>query len=244
LLDKVYAQNYYELEAMFLEAKKVRRTDDQEKRFLLLEDNFSVLQWRLKNLKLLKPSYKSTLTTSGSELAEMIAKDNNDFQTFPGVVPINRLIPDVPKFDIGTSRQVRTKDQKARLSNENKNTYMLFSREKQVIKMKCKTVDHGSWIAAYVVKDENNKLVTSGILIEGAVISFQAKANTAYYVYIPARGKISYNLIIDNSEILKGSFKKSAITISEEVQSRYGVCVQNISGKEVKLSTPGEISIN
>src|SRR5690606_18115975 len=115
------------LEAIFLQAKKLSRDAIQEERFSLLEDNLKFLQWRLKNLKSLEHSYKSLLTKNNVEISKLIIERRDDFPSFPGIVPIKRLVPSVPDLNINIAKSTKT-NVKARLSNANKSTYLLFSK--------------------------------------------------------------------------------------------------------------------
>jgi hypothetical protein len=213
MLKDIYAAHYPEMERRFLQARNRPMTEIQQQRLQLIGDNLIVLQWRLRNAGLLVPEFTSTLTRSNEQVIALIARPNKDFPLFPGYIPSGTIPgPKPPRWKVhaaaGTPPQ-STGD----LSALNSNTFVIFAAQETQVRIVPRRISHGAYFAGYEIKDAAGKVIRSGIFNTGTPIVFPAKAGTAYYLSIPPRKPVHYELSIDNAAMAEGRLREDILTL-------------------------------
>jgi len=243
MLQDIYAANYGELETLLLEVKKQPMNAVQQQRFRLFENNFIVLQWRLRNGKFLPADFKSAYQRTDREIAEIIEEPNPSFSSFPGVVPLrsSSKSPSLAKLKI-KEVAVAPALPKASVPNGllNPHTFLIYAARNGKVRITPQSVSHGSMFAAYFVMSRRQGTVSSGLLVPGRAIEFTGRAGQDYYLYIAPRKKIGYQLLVENATTGGSSFdaKSGTYTFQDKAARLY------VAGDEQKIKpAPGGVLI-
>ena len=217
MLREVYAAHYPELEKILLQAKAQSMTAAQQKRLQLIEDNMIVLQWRLRNARLLPDDFHSALDRTNDQVIQLIETPSPNFALFPGAAETNLLPWIAPKpfpwkVLLDTTSQLRIS--KDALPNELKDTTILFASRDGEIRITPKSVTQGAFFASFNIKDASGKEVVKGILNQDTPIVFSAKANSAYYLTVIPRLPVKYTLQVQDALLASGSFDAKSQTLT------------------------------
>ena len=208
ILKDIYAAHYEELEKLFVQAKNQPATDIQKQRLQMIEDNLIVLQWRLRNVKLLPAGFHSSLPCSDEIVANMMENTQTDFNYFPGVVPLrtSSMSPQFSKLKIKKVQLDKSlTGHESTFELPHKSTFMIYAAKNGKITITPHEVNHGAMFVAYFVMSRQGT-AASGIFVKNRPIEFDAKAGQDYYLYIAPRKNIGYELLVDNAVIAKSTF--------------------------------------
>jgi hypothetical protein len=181
ILAGLYAPHYRELEQLFLDAKSQTMTPEQQQRLQLMEDNMVVLQWRLKNAKLLPTGFQSKIAKSDDEVVALMTHPNEDFEMFPGMVDSG---PRVDKVKVTTAPAIATPEKAPTVRLRDSNMFLLYSAKGGKVTIMPSEARNGRPFISYVLKNAKNAQLLSGILTKDKPVTFEATANTSYYLYI------------------------------------------------------------
>jgi hypothetical protein len=184
ILSGLFAPHYVELEKLFLQAKAQPMTPVQKQRLQLLEDNFIVLQWRLRNKKLLPADFSSPLQRDNDAVIKLLFSKNADFELFPGMVNEGPNAPAV-KVQIaaplaGAPNEMNT------VQTRNGSFIALMAPRDGQIKITPRRVSNGSPFVSYALKDAQSQVLASGVLQANQPVIFEAKAQTPYFLAVPS----------------------------------------------------------
>jgi hypothetical protein len=193
ILQGLYAPHYPELEQLFLDAKSQTMTPIQQQRLQLMEDNMVVLEWRLKNAKLLPAGFQSKIAKSDDEVVTLMTRANSDFEMFPGMVESG---PKVSSVKVTAAPAIATQEKSPQVRLRDANMFLLYSAKGGEITITPSEARNGRPFISYVLKDAKNTQLLSGILTKGKPITFEATANTPYFLYINSG---IYTLSIDGA---------------------------------------------
>lgn len=217
MLKDIYAAHYGELENLLLQAARQPMTSVQKQRLELIEKNFIVLQWRLRNINYLGDSFQSAYRRNDLEVARIIEAKDSDLDLFPAVVPFfsDRNTPQIAKLkvkqiNIATALPVA----KDALELPYKSTFIIHAAQEGKVRIIPRMIRQGSMFATYILLERNAGMVGSGLLIENRPIEFAAKAGENYYLYIPPRNNISYDLQIDGAVAPPSAYDAASGTLS------------------------------
>jgi len=230
-LEGIYGAHYAELEKVLLEAKACPMTELQRKRFELIEDNFIVLQWRLRNLGYLKSTFESPLQRTDAQIAAIINKPGVGFPRFPALVKkYERRVPDI-KVQAGqiTKPQSATRPPSFMLPE----TYLFYASQDGTLHLTCEEAVHGSYFAYYQIRTTTHRRVLDkGVLYAGADISVPVEAGTGYYLTIPANQGIGYRITIHGAALAEGGMQKDVLYLyGKDAQLR----VMSVSKSSVSM---------
>ena len=180
ILQGLYAPHYPELEQLFLDAKNQTMTPAQQQRLQLIEDNMIVLEWRLKNAKLLPAGFQSKIAKTDEEVAALMTRPNADFEMFPGMVDSG---PRVDKVKVTAASAIAAEKAPA-VRLRDANMILLYSATGGKVTINPTEARNGRPFISYVLKDEKNTQLLSGILTKGKPVTFDAAAKTPYFLYI------------------------------------------------------------
>lgn len=181
ILAGLYAPHYRELEQLFLDAKSQTMTPEQQQRLQLMEDNMVVLQWRLKNAKLLPTDFQSKIAKSDDEVVALMTHPNEDFEMFPGMVDSG---PRVDKVKVTAAPAIATPEKAPTVRLRDSNMFLLYSAKGGKVTIMPSEARNGRPFISYVLKNAKNAQLLSGILTKDKPVTFEATANTSYYLYI------------------------------------------------------------
>ena len=243
MLQNLYAANYSELEKLLLEVKKQPMNAAQRQRFTLFENNFTVLQWRLRNAKFLPPAFTSAYQANDAQVATLIEQPFADFALFPGVVPLRSgsKNPSFSKLKIKKVETVPSLDQSASpLNLLGKHTFLLYAARNGKVRIIPKQVQHATTFAAFYIMSRKNGTVASGLATVGRPIEFDAIAGQDYYFYIAPRKNIGYQLLVENAVTTGSRLDKKSGTLSLQQKS----AALYVAGDEYKIqATPSGVLI-
>jgi len=206
-LQGIYATHYPELEALLLQAKATPMTPLQKERFELIENNFIILQWRLRNMGYLKSTFTSPLQRSDAEVAAIIQKKSNGFSYFP-VIPKTQERK-IPKLTVSAAQDAMPKNPKKPPYFGMTDTFLFYAAKDGEFNINCSQVSQGSFFAYYQVRTTTaSAVLASGMLYKNASITIPVKGGTAYYLTIPSNAGISYQIDIENATIVNGDMQK------------------------------------
>jgi len=209
-LQGIYGAHYPELEKVLLQAKACPMTATQRKRFELIEDNFIVLQWRLRNMGYLKSTFHSPLQQGDAQIAAIINKSNPAFNNFP-------LIPKtqerkIPAIKVQAGQGAKPQSAKRPPNFVLPETYLFYASQNGAMQISCSQVSQGSFFAYYQVRTTTDRRVISrGMLYKNSAIDIPVKAGTAYYLTIPANEGIGYRITINNAALAAGGMQKDVL---------------------------------
>lgn len=181
ILAGLYAPHYPELEQLFLDAKSQTMTPVQQQRLQLIEDNMVVLEWRLKNAKLLPADFQSKIAKSDDEVVALMTRPNADFEMFPGMVDSG---PRVDNVKVTVASAIATPEKAPAVRLRDANMILLYSANGGKVTINPTEARNGRPFISYVLKDANNTQLLSGILTKGKPVTFDVTAKTPYYLYI------------------------------------------------------------
>ncbi len=183
ILRNLYAPHYVELEKLFLQAKAQPMTPIQQERLQLIEDNFIVLQWQLKNKKLLPVGFISPLQRDNDAVIKMLFANNDDFEHFPGMVNKGA---DAPAVKVQMKAPLTPQPSKiTTLQTRGGSFVLLMASGDGPVKITAKRVSNGAPFVSYALKDARSKILASGVLQADTPVVFTAKADTPYFLAVP-----------------------------------------------------------
>ncbi len=189
MMEGIYAKHFAELEGYVTEALKQSMTPPQKRRLEALAQNFTALQWRLKNMKLLDQGYRSALSRTDEEMLAMFGDSSGDYPAFPGMLPSPGVFKVEQEFLKASVQPKLPNVEKPAL--EATTWAVLHAPEAQEVTLLPRMVDHGAYVATYVVKNDRDEVVVSGILSAGKPITFQAEPERTYFLSMPPRSRNS-----------------------------------------------------
>jgi hypothetical protein len=210
----IYAVNYPQMEKLYLAAQSQSMTDVQKQRLTLIGDNLIVLQWRLRNADFWPAGQSSQLQRTDVQVTTLLATENASFPLFPGLVPGgNYPRPLPPRWEVRLAGAAGA-DQARPAAGMDPNMFLIYAPADTTVRIIPTRVSHGAYFAAYLVRDAAGKNVTWGVLNKGTPIEWHAKANTPYYLYIPPRKPVNYDLAVQNATLAQGQLAGKTLTLS------------------------------
>ena len=211
-LKGIYGGNYAELEKVLLEARNCSMTKQQQQRFELIEDNFIILQWRLRNKGYLKSTFASPWQRTDAQIAELLTrkKAGLGFSEFP-IIPKKFEIR-VPDLSVQVDSGAKPPSAKRPPNFMLPETYLFHATQDGTLHFSADDVTQGSFLAYYQIRTTaNRRVLQRGMLYNGAAIEFPVKKGTAYYLEIPSNAEISYHLTMANSALAEGGMIKDTL---------------------------------
>jgi hypothetical protein len=184
ILRGLYAPHYAELEQFFLQAKAQPMTPIQQKRLQLIENNFIVLQWQLRNKKLLPQDFSSPLQRENDAVIALLFTPGEDYELFPGMVEKGPKSPAV-KVQIGAPIPPAPEKPNTLQTRGGSFILLMAPRDGQ-IKITPRRVSNGSPFVSYALKDARSEVLKSGVLQANQPVTFAAKAQTPYFLAVPS----------------------------------------------------------
>jgi hypothetical protein len=184
ILRELYAPHYAELEQLFLQAKAQPMTPIQQKRLQLIENNFIVLQWQLRNKKLLPQDFSSPLQRENDAVIALLFTPGEDYELFPGMVEKGPKSPAV-KVQIGAPIPPAPEKPNTLQTRGGSFILLMAPRDGQ-IKITPRRVSNGSPFVSYALKDARSEVLKSGVLQANQPVTFAAKAQTPYFLAVPS----------------------------------------------------------
>jgi hypothetical protein len=223
MLKEMYAAHYPQLEALFLQAAQQKMTSVQQQRLQLVKNNVIILQWRLNNLHLLPPDFKSALPATSQEVAQILETPNPAFNNFPGILPDNgKDVPALRNFKVQKVNVAQSLPAgKSTFALPNAGTFLIHAARDGKISLLPRDVQHGDWVVTYMLKNKNapDEIVSSGMLAAGHAITFDAQAGENYFLslppynYISPRSGLGYEIEINGAAIAKSTFDAAHHTL-------------------------------
>jgi len=223
MLKGMYAAHYPQLEALFLQAAQQKMTSVQQQRLQLVKNNVIILQWRLNNLHLLPPDFKSALPATSQEVAQILETPNPAFNNFPGILPDNgKDVPALRNFKVQKVNVAQSLPAgKSTFALPNAGTFLIHAARDGKISLLPRDVQHGDWVVTYMLKNKNapDEIVSSGMLAAGHAITFDAQAGQNYFLslppynYISPRSGLGYEIEINGAAIAKSTFDAAHHTL-------------------------------
>lgn len=201
ILKNFYAENYERLEKEFLRTSQAKTSAMQAMRLQLIEDNFKILQWRLKNAGFLDRSYTSSLSVDDIGVNEIINKSFDGIMVIPEAVRGNLDRFEIPKVvssmnNISSLASSQVRDNLIKEIDDN--TILISSPKDTVINVSVLNAIHGATFATFQLRDSKGEVVISGLLSPDIPIKLTVKKETPYYLYIPRRDPTSYEINLGN----------------------------------------------
>ncbi len=214
----LFGTHYPEMESLFLKARQQPMTPAQQRRLTLIEQNMIVLQWRLRNAGMLPSDFTSSLQRTDRQVVEMMLKKEKDFDHFwnilsprwsPALTPV--------KVQFGAAPAAAAPAKPTRMPNEGR--VLLYSTQDGPVQLQAHNVHPGPSFLMYVideVTDQSTRQMQTGILYDGLTITFNAKAQTAYYFYAQPNGlrpppQVTWELSIPNAAVAKATLQDGVI---------------------------------
>jgi len=227
MLKDLFAAHYPEMEKLFLQASAQPMTAMQKRRLQLIEDNLIVLQWRLRNAKLLSKDFASPLQRSDAQISDLIGQENPDLPNFAGATNgykysgrswYSNALPWKVNLAKGTSADAKSTfpQWEKKSSTENADLILLYAAQDGDIKINTQMVTQGSYFAGYKVTDQEGNVVTSGIFNTEKPVIIHAKAGDSYVLNIPRRKPVNYQLQIQNAVTAQGIIKDKTLTLTSD----------------------------
>jgi hypothetical protein len=226
------------METLFLQARGQSMTAVQKQRLQLIQDNLILLQWRLRNAGFWPANLPSDLQRDDQQVAALLAKSTDGFELFPGIdrgtfgrgqrALLRKATADLKSLKISAKEGQAPKSQDS-LPKFDATTFMIYARRDTNVRIVPQRISNGAYFASYLVAKDYSQimgapkedLVASGILTAGAPITFAAKANTVYYLYIPPRKTVEYELTIENAGVARAALRDGTITLYGNAQPLY-----------------------
>jgi hypothetical protein len=231
-----YGPHYAEIEKYFLQAQSQPMTSIQKQRLQLIEDNLIVLQWRLRNAGYLPVDFASPLRRTDQQVVDLLMTPHQDFDYFPGIISEAKITP--VKVLLNDSDTPKSKT-----AIPNSKSILLYSAQAQKVHLTPSNVHPGSTFLGYTI-NENNKNsaeVARGIVYSGEDISFQAKANTAYFFTITPNAilgpVVTWDMIIENSVPATADFDGKELYLQSKPAALYAYAPKSLSLATVATDT-------
>ena len=222
-----YGPHYAEIEKYFLQARMQPMTPIQKQRLQLIEDNLIVLQWRLRNAGYLSEDFESPLRRTDQQVADLLLTPHQDFDYFPGIISEAKITPVKVLLNDGNAP--------ASKAMPNSKSILLYSAQAQEVHVTPSNVHPGSTFLGYTI-NENNKSsaeVARGILYNGENISFQAKANTAYFLTVTPNAIIgpvvTWDMSVKNAVSATADFDGKELHLQGKAAPLYVYAPENLS---------------
>jgi len=210
----IYGKHYPEMEKFILKAEAQPMTEIQKKRLRLISDNMRLLQWRLRQAGYLPEDYQSPYTLTTQEVVDLLSNQPKGPERL-GSLPSSRS---VKKID---SIQVSTADiDKPSAAIPNNEQILIYSPLKdRPVHITASQVQSGSSYLAYYIFSNEGKRIAYGLLDNQTTISFEAKADTAYFFQVTDSGvsrntQIRWDISIANAVgVKKAGFDGKTLTL-------------------------------
>jgi hypothetical protein len=215
LFKNLYGARYAEWETLFLQAAAQPMTEPQKQRLELIEENLIVLQWRLRNAGYLPREYSSPLRRSDAQVVQLLLAEHKDFDYFPGILKSGPAIKPVKvQRAAGAAPSAETS------AIPNASYILLYCTRAGEVHLTPRNAQPGSSFLSYAIRenDERGTVLQSGILYNGADITFKAKANTAYYFSATPTGidvlpKAAWELAVADAAPATATFQQGVLRL-------------------------------
>jgi hypothetical protein len=198
-----YGPHYAEIEKYFLQARTQPMTPIQKQRLQLIEDNLIVLQWRLRNAGYLPANFDSPLRRTDQQAVNLLLTPHQDFDYFPDIISETKITPVKVLLNDGNASE-------SKAAMPNSKSILLYSTQAQNAHLTPSNVHPGSTFLSYTINENGGSQVTSGILYTGEDITFQAKADTAYFLTVTPNAIIgpvvTWDMSIENAASAQANF--------------------------------------
>lgn len=154
-------------------------TPAQQQRLQLLEDNFIVLQWQLRNKKLLPTDFSSPLQRDNDAVIKLLFSENSDLNIPAWSKKARVRLPSKRK----SPRRLRPHRKKSMPFKRATGVWFVMAPRDGQVKITPLHVSHGSPFVSYVLKDWRNKVLASGYSSQASG-HFEAKAQTLYFLSV------------------------------------------------------------
>jgi hypothetical protein len=214
MLKDIYAAHYAEMEKLFAAARDLTKNQKQQARLDLIGDNLIVLQWRLRNAGFLPVEFASSLKRNDEQVISLITGPHKDFPLFPGYVPSgNYPGPNPPPWKVRMETGTGSGALGA-LSQLDSNSFLIYAARPTTVRILPRRVSQGAYFASYQITEASGRVLQSGIFEAGNAVEFSAKAQTAYYLHIPPRKPVHYELSIENAAVVQGQLKNGMLSLT------------------------------
>ena len=185
----LYGEQYPEIENLFLKAKSKNMDNDQKARLEMVENNLTVLQWRLHNADFLPKGFSSSLQRTTAEISDLLKKSTDAFPYFPEALIgwRQREVKSFKHIPFVIASSLPDDENSGKLPLQDKNLIVLHTERSEDIKLHTRKVKHGSLFASCIIKKSDGEEVYRGLLDDKKAISFKAEKSKTYYLYFPAR---------------------------------------------------------
>ena len=223
-----YGPHYAEIEKYFLQAEAQPMTSIQKQRLQLIEDNLIVLQWRLRNAGYLPADFTSPLRRTDQQVVDLLLTPHEDFDYFPGIISETKIAPVKVLLNNGNASE-------SKAAIPNSKSILLYSTQAQEVHLTPSNVHPGSTFLSYTINEnsKNSAEVARGILYGDEDISFQAKANTAYYMTITPNAIIgpvvTWDMFIKNVVPATADFEGKELHLQGEPAPLYVYAPKGLS---------------
>jgi hypothetical protein len=190
-LKEIYAAHYPELEDHFLKARAVEKNPKQHERLAMFGQVLSLLQWHLRDNRLLPPDYMTPLTVSAEEIDQIMSVQHKDFQITRRGALLGIMKPEKMPFKVEKTKalEVHAFESKAVSVPLNTNIRMLMHvKDKGEVTINFKDFNGKNEFVRYTLTDIEGRQLKAGVVARGRTISFTAEAGRNYLLDIPSRG--------------------------------------------------------
>jgi hypothetical protein len=94
------------------------------------------------------------------------------------------------------------------------NMYLIYAPAETTVRIIPTRISHGAYFASYLVRNAQGKTITWGVMDKGTPIEWKASANTPYYLYIPPRKLVDYDLTVENASVAQGALNGQTLTLA------------------------------
>lgn len=237
LLRDVYVPHYAAWEQLFLQAKAQSMTPPQQQRLQLLEDNLIVLQWILRGKKMLPADFSSQLQRDDATIAKLLATPNADYELSPGLVESGSKPPAVT---VKLGEAMAAQPAATPVQTRGATRILLFAPRDGEVRITPLRAIMGDPFVSYALQDAQNNLLSSGVLSPPNVITFEAKAQVPYFLWVP-RG-ITELSISGAAAAYQTNLEKDRFHLFGQATTLYFHVPENVAKWNLTLSsdTPGE----
>jgi hypothetical protein len=225
MLKDIYAAHYSEMEKLIQQAASQQMNEQQQHRFELIENNFIVLQWRLRNAGFLPENFSSPLQRNDAQINAIITKVNPDFPNFPGAITFNSGVrwsaPNAIPWKVQFAPESEPALTAAASPGLGDSRFLIYAAQDGDIRITTKAVNHGAYFASYEIKDSAGKLISTGIFNTATPIVFHGKAGNSYSLFIPSRKTTSYRLEVEDAAVATGNLQEITLTLSGKTAPAY-----------------------
>jgi hypothetical protein len=216
MLQEIYAANYPEMEALYLEAKKQPMSEVQRQRLNFIEENLMVLQWRLRNAGLLAVNFTSPLQRNDAQIHALITSQNPAFSPFPGADGgpyVNWQDPEPLPWKVQAASLESAPPTPKVPGHLKGNQFLIHATRDGELRIITEKVVHGSHFASFQLRDGQGVLVKSGILHTAEPIVVGVKAGSNYVLTIPSRKSVTYQLRVENGAVATGDLAEGVLSL-------------------------------